>query len=67
MTAAREAVQAEQYTLANQGSRFALLFTLWTAIEQDQERYDIVPDLRCALNCLARHYGLIGQQQRRAA
>jgi hypothetical protein len=64
---ARQAVQEEQYSLGNAGSRFALLFTLWTAIEQDQERYDIVPDLRSALNCLVRHYGLTTAQRKEAA
>lgn len=63
MTDAREAIQNEQYSLANQGSRFALLFVLWTAIERDEERYDIVPDLRVALNCLARHFGLMGERK----
>lgn len=62
MTDARDAIQNEQYSLANQGSRFALLFVLWTAIERDEERYDIVADLRVALNCLARHFGLTAQQ-----
>lgn len=66
MTDARDAIQNEQYSLANQGSRFALLFVLWTAIERDEERYDIVADLRVALNCLARHFGLTGQQRKAA-
>jgi hypothetical protein len=60
---AREAIQNEQYSLANQGSRFALLFVLWTAIERDEERYDIVGDLRVALNCLSRHFGLMGERK----
>lgn len=63
MTDAREAIQNEQYSLANQGSRFALLFVLWTAIERDEERYDIVGDLRVALNCLSRHFGLMGERK----
>jgi hypothetical protein len=63
MTDAREAIQNEQYSLANQGSRFALLFVLWTAIERDEERYDIVADLRVALNALARHFGLMGERK----
>lgn len=63
MTDAREAIQNEQYSPANQGSRFALLFVLWTAIERDEERYDIVPDLRVALNALSRHFGLMGERK----
>lgn len=57
--AAQDAVLAAQYEVSGKmGSRFALLHTLWVIVQNDQERFDMVPDLRVALNALVRHYKL---------
>jgi hypothetical protein len=63
---AHKAVQQAQYEASNGlGCHFSLLGTLWHLVQQDIERMDMVPDLRQALNVLARHYKL--ESARKAA
>jgi hypothetical protein len=65
---AKRAVQEAQYEASNGiGCRFALLGTLWHLVQQDMTRHDMVPDLRTALNVLARHYKLGAQSKEREA
>lgn len=59
-----EAVQRRQFELRRWG---ALMAALYECVERDQDRYQMIGDLREAANALAIHYGLIGGRQWRAA
>lgn len=61
----RDATKAVQEAQLEMRGSVALFSALYEIVQMDRELYHMIPDVRVALNSLARHYGLIGQ--RRAA
>lgn len=57
--AATEAVQEAQNQLGGRGALFAALYEI---VQMDHQVHHLVPDVRAALNALARLYGLTGRK-----